>query len=104
VDAASFWDMTYKEILASIEGYQKRQKSELQTKALIAYRQADTLAMLVGIVFGSKQQHPALQDAFPGIFPELEQPRQQSWEIMKARVEAYAAEKRMRGENGGNNS
>jgi hypothetical protein len=111
VDAALFWDMTYAEIVASINGFNNRQKSELQLNALISYRQAGLISALVGIAFGSKQQYPTITDAFPGIFPELEKApqQQQNWQVMKARVEEYAAAKRdeakrKRGENDGNNA
>jgi hypothetical protein len=110
VDAAFFWDMTYGEIVASIEGFYKRQKTEFQMNSIVAYRQADLIASLVSNVLGSKHQPPSIQEAFPGIFPEIEQqPQQQKWQIMKARIEAYAAEKRAaeerkRGENRGDDT
>lgn len=99
--------MTYREIMAAIEGAQQRLRARMQESALISYRQANLIASLVGITLGSKQKAPSLQEAFPGIFPELEQqPRQQNWQLMKARIDAYAAERRKRGgeADGGNNS
>ncbi|MFF2449370.1 hypothetical protein ACFVSW_20210 [Neobacillus sp. NPDC058068] len=110
MDAAFFWNMTYGEIVASITGFNKRQKTEFQMKSIVAYRQADLIASLVSNVLGSKHQPPSIQEAFPGIFPEIEQqPKQQNWQLMKARIEAYAAEKRAaeerkRGENRGDDS
>jgi len=88
--------MTFKEILAAIEGAQKRKREELQHQALIAYQQSYLIADLVGIMFGSKQKPPRIYEAFPGIFSEM--PRQQDWRVMKARIEEYAAERRKRGE------
>ncbi|OUM86649.1 MAG: hypothetical protein BAA01_11615 [Bacillus thermozeamaize] len=102
VDAVSFWDMTFREILVAIEGVQKRRREELQIQALIAYQQSYLIADLVGIVFGSKQKPPRLHEAFPGIFPEV--PRQQDWRLMKARIEEYAAERRKRGEKHGHDA
>lgn len=96
--------MTYAEIIASIQAYEKRIKAEMQIQAFIAYRQADLIAANVARVFGSKHQPISLQEAFPGIFPEETKPRQQNWQLMKERIEAYAAERRKRGEKSGNDS
>ncbi|MBE1554809.1 hypothetical protein [Sporosarcina limicola] len=106
MDAVSFWDMTYAEISAAIEGFNKRQMHDMRAQAVVAFRQADLLATLISKVFGGKQAAPAIQEAFPGIFPELERQaeKQQNWQLMKARIEAYAAEKRKRGEARGNNA
>lgn len=103
VDAVFYWDMTYAEILAAIKGSAKRRETELQYQSIIAYHQSHLISHLVGISLGSKQSPQALHEAFPGIFPDLEkrakvqQVKQQNWELMKARIEAYAAEKRKRG-------
>lgn len=96
--------MTLKEIVAAIEGYQKQKRTEWQYQALIAYQQANLTASFVAKVFGGTHKPPALHEAFPGLFPELERPRQQNWQIMKARIEAYAAERRKRGEMHGHDA
>ncbi|MEG0473326.1 MAG: hypothetical protein RR588_13415 [Solibacillus sp.] len=110
MDAVFYWDMTYKEILAAINGSVKRQKAELQFQSIVAYHQANFISHLVGISLGSKQSPQELHEAFPGIFPEQEKRaqqqlvKQQNWELMKARVEAYAAEKRKRGKANGDDN
>ncbi|ATP40697.1 hypothetical protein CSE16_11915 [Solibacillus sp. R5-41] len=110
MDAVFYWDMTYKEILAAIKGKSKRQEAELQYQSIIAYHQANLISHLVGISLGSKQNPQALHEAFPGVFPELEKQaqlqlvKQQNWQIMKARIDAYAAEKRKRGEKNGDDN
>ncbi|MEG0450956.1 MAG: hypothetical protein RR595_13955 [Lysinibacillus sp.] len=110
MDAASFWDMTYVEITVAIKAHVKRQEVDLQYQSIIAYHQANLISHLVGISLGSKQSPQELHEAFPGIFPELEkraemqQVKQQNWELMKARVEAYAAEKRKRGRPNGDDN
>ncbi|GLC88704.1 hypothetical protein [Lysinibacillus piscis] len=103
MDAVFYWDMTYAEILAVIKGHVKRQEVELQYQSIVAYHQANLISHLVGIALGSKQQPKEIHEAFPSIFPELEKRaeqqkiKQQNWELMKARIETYAAEKRKRG-------
>lgn len=85
----------------------------MRIQSIIAYRQADQIASLVGIMMGNKQTPMAIHEAYPGIFPEMERKaeldkaQQQHWQIMKSRIEAYAAnaaEKRKRGERLGNHA
>lgn len=108
MDAVFYWDMTYGEINAAINAYSKNREVELREKAVIAYHQANQIGHIVGIMVGSKQSEKAIFEAYPGFFPDLEQKsileqaktesQQQHWQIMKERIEAYAAEKRKRGE------
>jgi len=110
VDAFFYWDMTYAEISESIKSFQKRQEVDLQFNAVISYHQANLLSHLIGIQFGSKQAQKELYEAYPGIFPKQEKQaeqqriKQQKWQVMKARIDAYAAEKRKRGESRGNDA
>lgn len=111
MDAVFYWDMTYREILTAIQGNQARLRAAIETEqeklkyqAVIAYRQSDLIAILVGRLFGTKANVPLLHEVFPGLFPELERPRQQNWQMMKARIEQYASERRKRGETGGNDT
>lgn len=110
MDAVFYWDMTYREILAAIKGRAKRQEVELQYQSVIAYHQANLIQHLIGISLGSKQSPQELHEAFPGIFPELEKRaqqqlvKQQNWQVMKARIDAYAAEKRKRGRLNGDDN
>lgn len=113
VDAFFYWDMTYAEISTAINAFQEKRKDQLQMDSIIAYHQANQIAHLVSIALGSKQPQKEIYEAFPKIFPELEKQaevqkiKQQNWQIMKARVEAYAAnmkERRKRGEQHGNDA
>lgn len=85
----------------------------MRIQSIIAYRQADQIASLVGIMMGNKQTPMAIHEAYPGMFPELERKaemdkaQQQHWQIMKARIDEYAAnlaEKRKRGERLGDHA
>ncbi len=93
-----YWDMTYGEILTEIRGSEARRRANLQEQALIAYRQSELTSTLVSIILGGRQKVPSITEAFPGIFPEQEQTRQQNWQLMKARIEQFAAARRKRGE------
>lgn len=84
--------MTYKEIIAAIQGNQRRVKSELKIHATLTYK----LGNLIGVAVNDPSKYPKITEAFPGMFDEPK--RQQNWQLMKARIEAYAAERRKRGE------
>ncbi|MDD3840758.1 MAG: hypothetical protein PHP06_09350 [Clostridia bacterium] len=87
MDAVFYWEMTYGEIRAAIEGNQKKLKTQMQIKASIAYQ----LGSLVGIAFNEPEKYPKIEKAFPNLFDDVidNEPRQQSWQIMKARIEQY---------------
>lgn len=113
VDPVRFWDMTYGEIKAAIDGYnerikleQEKIKADMQVQAIVAYHQAQLIGAVVAQVLGDKHKLPSLGEAFPGIFPEETiRPRQQDWRVMKARIAAYGeAWKRKRGESSGNDA
>ncbi|MDQ0091670.1 hypothetical protein J2T12_005110 [Paenibacillus anaericanus] len=91
--------MTYKEISAAIEGNQRRLKNEVQTQAALVYK----LGNLIGYSVNAPNKYPSIAETFPGLFEEPEI-KQQNWQVMKERIEAYAAERRKRGEklNGDN--
>ncbi|WP_133297973.1 hypothetical protein [Paenibacillus paeoniae] len=95
-----FWNMSYGEILAAINGYQERQKYDMQMQAVMGYRQAQLIGSLVSKLMGGKHKAPTLQDAYPGVFPEeVLQRKQQDWRVMKERIAAHGDQyKRKRGE------
>jgi hypothetical protein len=91
--------MSYREIIAAIRGNQKRIESETKIQAAIAYR----LGHLIGFAVNQPKDYPSIHETYPWLFGAPIQ-KQQNWEVMKAKVEAYAAERRKRGvmENGDN--
>lgn len=98
MDTVFYWEMTYGEIIAAIEGSQKRFKTEAQLQAGMIYK----LGSLVGIAVNDPKKYPAnIQKAFPGLFESIEDsPTQQNWQIMKERLNAYGDYlKRKRGDN-----
>lgn len=85
----------------------------MRTQSVIAFHQGNQIAFLVSQMFQSKREGLEVHEAYPGFFPDLEQKaakekmQQQHWQIMKARIEAYAAneaEKRKRGERRGDDA
>ncbi|MCL6456915.1 MAG: hypothetical protein K6T85_02805 [Gorillibacterium sp.] len=100
VDAAGFWDMTYGEIVATIKAYEAQRLSAVQTQAYIAYQQAHVISAMISRVLGGKKSPPTIHQAFPNVFPVVEQ-KQQNWQIMKARMAAYADARKKWGEKHG---
>lgn len=100
MDSVFYWDMTYGEIIAAIEGYQKRFKNNLQIQAMFVYK----IGEFVGIAVNEPKKYPKNpKEAFKktGIFDDVEEvePKKQDWQIMKERVNRYAYLKRKRGES-----
>lgn len=100
VDAVFYWDMTYREIITAIEGYQKRFKNDLQIQAMLIYKMGE----LVGIAVNEPKKYPKnAKEAFKktGIFDNSgdEEIKKQDWQIMKERVNRYAYLKKKRGES-----
>ncbi|MFC5468410.1 hypothetical protein ACFPPD_06735 [Cohnella suwonensis] len=102
--------MSYREIIAAIDGYQsrlkieqERMKADMQVQAIVAYREANLISVLVSRLLGGKAKSPTLAEAFPGIFPEeMLASRTQDWRIMKDRIASYGVRHRKRGEQRGN--
>ncbi len=99
MDAVFYWDMTYGEIIEAIEGNQRRTKLQMQIQANLVYQ----LGALVGVAFNEPDKYPSsVKEAFPKLFEDLidDEPKQQDWQIMKARIEEYnnAYLKQKRGE------
>ena len=90
MDAVFYWDMTYAEIQAFIEGNQAREKAKLMNQASLIHN----LGYLMAYSFHSPKAYPKMNEAFPGLFDELvkEQHKTEQWEINKARMQAYADE------------
>lgn len=95
MDAVFYWEMTYGEIIAAIEGNQRKVKQEMQIQASLMYKLGD----LLRFAFNEPNKYPTLQEAFPKLFDDIEKPKQQDWRIIKERITAYAEQKRKRGES-----
>ncbi|MBU5677913.1 hypothetical protein KQI88_15960 [Alkaliphilus sp. MSJ-5] len=99
MDAVFYWDMTYSEIIASIEGAQRKAKLEMQFNASLVYK----LGSLIGVAVNDPKKYPSTsKEAFPKLFDDLveDTSKQQPWQVMKERLNDYNAYlKRKRGEN-----
>jgi len=101
--------MSYREIMAAIEGYKARQKYEQEMQAAISFEHAHLLGSIISRILGSKKDPPSSpQKAFKSVFGEVTSEqgvmRQQDWRIMKERVADRAEVYRKRGESNGNDT
>ena len=83
-----FWEMTFGEVIDTIEAYNNNKLEEMKYSAMMAYQTGRLVAIGVGNAFGGGE-FPQIHDIFPGLFdkPEL---KQQDGELMKARLMSYA--------------
>lgn len=96
--------MTYLEITTAIKAYNNKQKYEMQKKASMDYVLADLIGSSLSRLFSKDAKYPQIHDVYPHLFKEEKQKQekqpqqQQHWQIMKERINAYASQKRKRGE------
>lgn len=83
-----FWNMTLREIENYILSRQRVRKMEAQEKATYDYIQSTLIIKGVGMVLGSKQEFPSVEQAYPGIFEDLVEKKQD--ELQKAKDELSA--------------
>lgn len=101
--------MSYREILAAIEGYKARQRYEAERQAVLSFEHAHLLGNIISRILGSKIDPPnSPQKAFKSVFGEdtdgQSVMRQQDWRIMKERIADRGAVYKKRGENNGNDT
>ena len=95
MDPVQFWDMTFGDICAYVEGYRKRARwLAMQTYISGVLQGASLRSAFDGTQF------PSIQDVFPALFDDLPQTEQkQPWQIMQERIMAHSEDyKRNRGE------
>lgn len=91
MSAADFWDMTYAEIKAVIDGYNTRKMDDTKLQAYLNYN----LAVLMNRAFAGKM--PDLYEAYPTLFEE--EAKEAALRKFKAYMIDYA-EHAKGGENG----
>lgn len=102
IDPIIYWDMTYQEIETGIKAYNKRLKRDLEVKASMDYKLADLIGVSISRLFSKDVKYPSIDKAYPNVFESLtnndQKPKQQHWQIMKEKINAYAKNKRKRGD------
>lgn len=90
IGAREFWEMTWGEIVATVQSRARVMEIERKERASMDYVAATLTGRAIAVAcFGG--EFPALREAYPGLFPELEQPHKQDWRIAKERLLKFAA-------------
>lgn len=86
-----FWDMTYGEILMTIEAYNERLLVNLKEKAVMDYQLANIIGLSVARLMDNNAKYPEIHEVYPSIFkePETEKPVQVDWRVAKERLMKY---------------
>jgi len=102
ISAYGYWEMTYGEIVDTIDAYKENDRLRIREIASFNYQQANLIGMSVARIMSDKAKFPSLKEAFPNIFNDLEDKVEpvQDWQIAKARLMEYAESnnKKKRGE------
>lgn len=86
-----FWDMTYGEIVLTINAKRDKRKQELQEQAMMDYRLADLIGVSCSRIMSSDVKLPEFNNAYSFLFDEVTQePKKQSWEDQKRILMQYA--------------
>jgi hypothetical protein len=83
-----FWNMTLREIENYVKSKQRVRRLENQEKATYDYIQATLIIKGVGLVLGSKEEFPTVEQAYPGVFEDLVEKKQDELQEKKDELSA----------------
>ena len=83
-----FWDMTFAEIQRAVDSKVRVMKREAKEKATYDYILADLIARGVSKVLGDKSEYPSIEKAYPGLFDEMVEEKQEKIEEQKMNLSA----------------
>ena len=80
-----FWEMTPGEVVRLVQSRARVRRLEAQEKASYDYILANLIIKGIGMTLGSKESFPTLEQAYPGIFDDLAEKRNE--EIQKKKMD-----------------
>lgn len=83
-----FWDMTPGEVVRAIESRNRQKLVETQEKASYDYIQAQLIVKGISIVLGDKSAFPQIQEAYPGIFDNIQEEQEEKIQQKKNELSA----------------
>lgn len=83
-----FWNMTLREIENCIKSKQRVRRMENQERAIYEYIQSTLIIKGVGIALGSKEEFPTVEQAYPGVFEDLFEKKQNELQQKKDELSA----------------
>lgn len=88
ISELDFWDMTPGEVYRSVYSRQRVRRLEAQEKASYDYILANLIIKGVGMTLGSKGEFPTLEEAYPGLFDEVVEKRNEEIRNQKMNLSA----------------
>lgn len=90
-----FWEMTPAEVRRAVDSKMKVLKIQAQEKASYDYIQAELIIKGIGIVLGSKESFPSVEEVYPSLFTEVieaqqEKVKQQKMNLSALRFQQFA--------------
>lgn len=83
-----FWEMTPGEVIRAVNSKIKTRKLEAQERASYDYILANLIVKGVGISFGANGSFPSIEEAYPGLFNDLVEERNQKVQEQKMNLSA----------------
>ncbi len=84
ISPEAFWEMSWGEVRTVADALGKRRNDETRFQAATAYNMAKLTVLGVSNLLSKNRQHyPSLQEAFPGLFDDVE--FEQDWRLMRAK-------------------
>jgi hypothetical protein len=78
--------MTIAEIIRAIESYNRMKNYEMQQRASYDYILAKLLTKGVGIVLGSKESFPSIEETYPNLFSDVKKAEQEKIQEQKTNL------------------
>lgn len=83
-----FWDMTVAEVHRAVNSANRVRKLESQEKAYYDYILANLIAKGVSKVLGGKEEYPTIEQAYMGLFDDVNEEKQAKIEEQKMELSA----------------
>lgn len=83
-----FWEMTPAEVRRAVDSKVKLMKLQAQERASYDYIQAQLIVKGIGIVLGSKETYPSIEDVYPSLFTEVIEAQQEKVKQQKMNLSA----------------
>ena len=88
ISELDFWDMTPAEVTRQAQSYARVRRLEAQERASYDYILANLIIKGVGMTLGAKSSFPTLEEAYPDLFDDLAEKRNE--EIQKQKINLSA--------------
>jgi len=86
-----YWNMTYGEILLSVEAYRETNRLRVREVASFNHSLANLIALSVNRLLDKKAKYPSLKESFPNLFSDLKDKQEivEDEDVTKARLLQY---------------